>query len=232
MTPMHSTAPDPMLALERYSTLAAGYDASCRFSRRIRRRAVEALALRGGETVFDVGCGTGALLSDLASRVGRRGRVVGIEQCPEMAALACQRIEELGLSNIELLVGTAQRMRPGRRADALLFCFTHDILQSHEALANLFAHARRGARVVLAGSKLASGWWGAPLNAWKRRHLDPYLTTSEGLERPWEPVQRYCPDLTLLRRCHFGTAYIAAGSYAAKFNADQASIRAGSNIRP
>lgn len=230
LLPGTGRAPDPSFALERYRALAAGYDASCRYSRGIRRLAVEALALRAGDTVFDVGCGTGLLLPELAARVGPRGRVVGIEQCPEMAAHAQRRIERHRLANTELLIVPAARADPSQRAGALLFCFTHDVLQSAAALANLFTHAEPGARVVLAGSKLANGWGSRLLNSWKLRRLEPYLTTRTGLERPWAPVERYCPDLELLRSCHFGTAYLAVGSLAHCVDAGQAPGRARSRI--
>jgi ubiquinone/menaquinone biosynthesis C-methylase UbiE len=73
--------PDRETALARYRALASGYDASCGRIVNIHRAAIDALELRGSETVFDVACGTGAALVELAERVGPAGTVVGIEQC-------------------------------------------------------------------------------------------------------------------------------------------------------
>ncbi len=63
---------------------------------------VESLALRGQETVLEVGLGSGyasAVLSHLA------GRVVGIERLPELAELARVRLATLGHAHLEVVVG-------------------------------------------------------------------------------------------------------------------------------
>lgn len=46
----------------------------------LRRRAVDALRLDRGDTVVEVGCGTGANLPLLAREVGPRGRVIGVDR--------------------------------------------------------------------------------------------------------------------------------------------------------
>lgn len=51
-------------------------------------KAMEALALRGGEVVLDVGCGTGQTLLQLADRVGATGRVIGIDLSPTVLGVA------------------------------------------------------------------------------------------------------------------------------------------------
>ena len=49
-----------------------------------RRAAATATALAGGGAALDVACGTGALTRALARRVGRSGRVVGLDFSPGM----------------------------------------------------------------------------------------------------------------------------------------------------
>ena len=205
-------APDPSLSVANYRELAEGYDASCRFITRIRRLAVDALGLRQGDVVFDVACGTGELLPLLAGRVGPRGRVVGIEHSPEMTALARERIAGIGFSNIAIVEAAAQDAAVDLRADALLFCFTHDVLQSPAAVHNLFRIAKPGARVAAVGAKLIGRWWSPPIDAWTRFRARDYLTTYRGLDQPWAPLERYCADLAVVRTFHAGTSYLAAGT--------------------
>ena len=208
----HDRPPDPGLSIANYRKLAEKYDASCRFVTRIRCLAVEALGLLQGDVVFDVACGTGALLPLLADRVGSRGRVIGIEHSPEMVAIASERVAAAGLSNVEIVEAAAQDAVVGVRADALLFSFAHDVLQTPAALENLFAMSRPGARVVSVGAKLIARWWSRPLDAWTQARARGYLTTYCGLEKPWAPLGRFCADLVVLRAFHAGTSYLAAGT--------------------
>jgi ubiquinone/menaquinone biosynthesis C-methylase UbiE len=67
--------------------------------------------LADGSRVAEVGCGTGAMLIDLARAVGRQGRVVGVEPQPTLAARARSRVAATGLGAIvEVLEGEGQRL--------------------------------------------------------------------------------------------------------------------------
>jgi SAM-dependent methyltransferase len=54
------------------------------------------LALRPGEAVLDIGCGTGAMLVPLREAVGERGRVVGVDYSPRMLARARDVVRDNG----------------------------------------------------------------------------------------------------------------------------------------
>jgi protein-L-isoaspartate(D-aspartate) O-methyltransferase len=79
---------------------------------------VEALALRGRETVLEVGLGSGyasAVLAQIASWV------VGIERLPELAELARSRFAALGLGHCEVVVGDGRTGWPAEAPyDAIL----------------------------------------------------------------------------------------------------------------
>lgn len=211
-TRRNTGAPSRAFALAHYRRAAARYDEACRRIERKRARALELLHLRAAETVIDVACGTGPLLETLARAVGPAGHVIGIEQSPEMIALARERVQALGLQNVTLIEAAAEDAQVTARADALLFCYTHDVLRSRPALENLLATARRGARVVACGAKLYPRWL-APLNPWVRWRAYGYMSTVEGLQEPWSIVAQFCPDFTVHRTFLLGSGYLASGHY-------------------
>ena len=203
--------PDPRRALANYRRFAAGYDATCGRIEAIRSAAIDALALRPGERVLDVACGTGPTLPLLAHRVGPRGAAVGVELCPEMAEQARRRVREAG-PQVSVIEGAVEDMPDdGRRFDALLMCWTHDVLQSPEAIARLIAVSAPGARVAIAGM-IALPWaWGWPVNAvtlWRARH---YATTWTNIDRPFRRLEACGASLRVVRRALWGSAYVATG---------------------
>jgi demethylmenaquinone methyltransferase/2-methoxy-6-polyprenyl-1,4-benzoquinol methylase len=202
--------PDACAAVAKYRAHAPNYDASARRTMGLRRRVIGMLGLSHGETVLDVACGTGLSLPLLARAVGGGGRVVGIEVSPEMLDLARARVEHEGLGNVRLIEAAMEDADPGEPLDAVLFCYTHDVLQSPRALERIFARARPGARVAIAGIKHPPPWL-FPLRAWRLLKARPYVTTLRGLDRPWRLVEPYLRDLRV-EPAMLGTNYLARGS--------------------
>jgi len=97
------SGPDREAALAQYRRRAGVYDLELALFEPVRRRAVAWLAPRPGDTVLDVGCGTGLSFELLQSAVGKEGRIIGIEQSPEMIDLARHRAERQGWHNVTLL---------------------------------------------------------------------------------------------------------------------------------
>jgi len=61
-----------------------------------------------GESVLEIGCGTGAATVPFAQAVGEHGRVVGVDISEPMLAGARKRIAESGLGNVSLIEADAQ----------------------------------------------------------------------------------------------------------------------------
>jgi demethylmenaquinone methyltransferase/2-methoxy-6-polyprenyl-1,4-benzoquinol methylase len=205
--------PDPFRAITRYRAHAEGYDASAQRTMPLRRRTIRALSLTPGDSVLDVACGTGLSFPLLAAAVGPRGRVTGVELSPDMASRARARIAATGWSHVTLIESAVEDATLTGPFDAVLFNFTHDVLQSPAALARVFSAARPGARVAAAGSRLFPAWL-APVNAVVRGINAPYVTTLAGMRRPWRHLADYVSDLRV-RPALWGAGYVAWGRYAA-----------------
>jgi len=61
-----------------------------------------------GQSVLEIGCGTGAMTLPIATAVGVHGRVVAVDISEPMLGAARQRVGERGLGNVKLLLGDAQ----------------------------------------------------------------------------------------------------------------------------
>src|ERR1700720_149442 len=66
------------------------------------------LGLKGGESVLEIGCGTGALTAPVAEAIGEGGRLVAVDISEPMLGAARQRVVERGLRNVTLSHGDAQ----------------------------------------------------------------------------------------------------------------------------
>lgn len=203
------TGPDPARAIEQYRRHAARYDATAARTMALRRRTILLLDLKAGDVVLDVACGTGLSFSLLRDGVGPTGKVIGVELSPEMLAQARHRVESNGWTNVALIEAAMEEAPIVEKLDAVLFNYTHDVLRSTAALERIFACARPGARVAVAGVKHPP-WWLYPARLWRLANARPYLTTFEGLDRPYSLLESYVPDLEITPVL-LGTNYIGSG---------------------
>lgn len=113
-----------------YGRWARAYDWLCRLLPGInglRSDAADALTLSPGDTVVDLGCGTGANLPHLRERVGPTGTVVGVDLTPSMLEQAESRVERAGWQNVHLVQGDAASP-PVAGVDAVLGSFVVGLL--------------------------------------------------------------------------------------------------------
>ena len=190
-----------------YARRAPLYDLELAALAGLRREAVSQLALQPGDTVLDLGCGTGLSLPLLLDAVGPTGQVIGLEPCKAMLEQA--RVRCGADPRLHLIEATAEAAAWPEPADAALLFFTHDLQQSPEALRRLQAALKPGARVVAAGLVWAPPWqwlgnaivWGA---AWHS------LCCFEALHAPWQGLLPLLADFRLERRS-LETLYLLSG---------------------
>src|SRR5215510_5101343 len=62
-------------------------------ARRLRKLTVDLALIKPGDSVLDVGCGTGDVAIPSKIRAGKEGKVYGIDPAPEMIAVARNKAE-------------------------------------------------------------------------------------------------------------------------------------------
>jgi ubiquinone/menaquinone biosynthesis C-methylase UbiE len=135
-----------------------------------RVRAADALALSPGDTVVEMGCGTGANVPHLRERVAPGGRVVGVDLTRGMLAraAAADRGDSDAAPASGVAVGYVQgdaRRPPVARADALLAAFVVGIFEDPAAAVDRWCDlVGPGGRVALLNFQRSTHPLAAPLN--------------------------------------------------------------------
>jgi len=95
-----------------YDKMSPAYDYFAGiFERNYRNLALKRLNVARGETVLEVGFGTGHCLRQMAEAVGEEGKVYGIDISSGMLAISRRRLERAGLWNrVELTCDDATKM--------------------------------------------------------------------------------------------------------------------------
>ena len=204
---------------EAYRSQAGRYDQRTDAFRRWRELVVEHLPAQRGDTVLDVGCGTGLCLPLLQRKVGPSGTIVGIDASAQMLEVAGARVIEHGWDNVRLLAAPVAEASIDEVADAALFCAVHDVLQSPAALTHVFAHLRPGAAVAATGGKWPPRW-NVALRAWVADLHAPFIHDFAGFDQPWRLLAGFVPDLQVTE-LGAGAGYLAIGHARGRLEDDE-----------
>jgi ubiquinone/menaquinone biosynthesis C-methylase UbiE len=203
---------------ELYQKRAKHYDFSANFyylfgirEFAYRKIAVDALKLEHGDTVVEIGCGTGLNFRLLRDRVGPEGKIIGVDLTAEMLAAAGRRIERNKWTNIELVQSDAGAYAFPEHVDGIISTFAITLVEEYDEI------IKRGAAALAPGKRLAVLDFKLPANwpMWLVKFFvvltRPFgVTLDLGDRHPYESVERYL-DLKEFRSFYFGGIYLAAG---------------------
>jgi ubiquinone/menaquinone biosynthesis C-methylase UbiE len=183
--------------LRTYRNRARRYDFTAKLyyligypQRAHRRRAVQALQLERGDTVVEIGCGTGLNFELIQHAIGPEGRIVGVDLTDAMLAEAERRVAAQGWSNVSLVQADAAEFAFPAGVDAILSTYALSLVpQCTEVIARGSEALSHGGRWVVLDTKL-------PENAprWLVRialtTLRPFAVTDEWTtRRPWNDIR-------------------------------------------
>jgi ubiquinone/menaquinone biosynthesis C-methylase UbiE len=212
-TKLNRTRPPPdqydPTGSEAYRGQAGGYDQRTEQFQHWRGLLIDRLRAGPGDTVLDVGCGTGLCHPLLQEKIGPTGTIIGIDASAQMLKVAVDRVTENGWNNVQLITAPVAEAEFDIMADGVIFCAVHDVMQSPAALANVFDHVRPGAAVAAIGGKFPAPWlWS--LRKWVTDLHTPFITDFTGFDQPWGQLTEHVPDLQI-QQLAGGTGYLALG---------------------
>jgi demethylmenaquinone methyltransferase/2-methoxy-6-polyprenyl-1,4-benzoquinol methylase len=197
-----------------YRKKARHYDVTSRLypvpgypQRSQRRRTVDALELRPGDTVVDVACGTGLNFALLEEAIGPEGRIVGVDLTDAMLVQAEERIEANGWRNVSLVQADAAAFEFPDEVGAILSTYAlTQVPGSDEVVANGAAALAPGGRMAILDLRLP--------DRTPRRLAQIGISAEWIARRPWETirgaVERELSDVSWTD-LFFGTAFLASG---------------------
>jgi len=119
---------------------------------RLRRMTVDHALIKPGDSVLDVGCGTGEVTIPAKIRAGQTGHVYGIDPAPEMIATARNKAARKGLE-IDFRVGVIEALP---FPDASLDVVTSSLMMHHlsddlrtRGLAEIYRVLKPGGRLLV-----------------------------------------------------------------------------------
>lgn len=172
-----------------------------------RRRAVAALGLKAGDTVLEIGAGTGRNFPYLVEAVGPSGTVIGVDAAPGMLAEAGRLIGRRGWSNVQLLHQDAAQLDLERDVDGVLFSLSYSALpEPRPALARAWERLRPSSRVVVMDMGLTQGGLHRLLAPIGR--LLVKLAPGDAYSDPWSDLASYGTVET--ERFMLGLYYVSA----------------------
>ena len=150
-------------AKQAYDRISKSYDYTLGLlGRKYSEMALERLSVVEGETVLEIGFGTGHCLNLIAKLIGPGGKVYGIDISPEMIEKTKKRLEKGGLANrAELCCGDATCLPFNESAfDAVFTSFTLEVFDTPEiprALAQIKKVLKPGGRLGIVDMSKENG---------------------------------------------------------------------------
>jgi len=155
-THSHSTSPAQTEGrLIRWASFYDGVVNLMTFGRakRLRQMTLDQALIQPGETLLDVGCGTGGVTIPAKIRVGINGSAAGIDPAPEMIAVARRKAQRAGIE-IDFRVGVIESLPfPDETFDVVTASMMMHHLPPHlqvQGLAEIWRVLKPGGRILIA----------------------------------------------------------------------------------
>lgn len=177
-----------------------------------RSLAVRLLRLAKGDSVVELGCGTGLNFPLLMEQIGPEGRLVGVDLTPGMLERARERVERSGWKNVELVQSDIARCDIPQGVNGVLATGVFGYVAEYDRVIKAASEALvPGGRLVILDGKQPRN-----LPAWLFKVVlrlgRPFGFTPEYFAvSPWKSVERYLAE-TSFEELYGGLLYLSSGA--------------------
>jgi demethylmenaquinone methyltransferase/2-methoxy-6-polyprenyl-1,4-benzoquinol methylase len=182
-----------------YAKRAGNYDVSANLyyllgfrETRYRKLAVEALAPGPGDTVVEIGCGTGLNFRYLEERIGEDGRIVGVDLSEDMLERAAQRVSQKAWENVTLVHEDAARYQFPEGMTRAISTFALTLVPEYEAVIRRVSGALgTDGRMVVLDLRKPKRWpeWLLKTTVLLTRPFGVTLDLAD--RKPWRAMEKY-----------------------------------------
>jgi len=82
---------------------------------------VDGAEIQSGQTILELGCGTGFFTPTIASRLGERGTLIAMDILPQSVEVVSKKVQVANLNNVRVVQGDALNTKlDDQRVDAVL----------------------------------------------------------------------------------------------------------------
>lgn len=178
-----------------------------------RRRCIEIMNLKRGSVVLDIACGTGANFKYIEDKIGKNGRISGIDYSRNMLAMAEKMIKRNNWRNIKLMHADAAKIKLRPKFDAIICTWAIFIMPDYEkAIENACKSLKKGAKFVVIGEMLTDHKLGGIINPIAVQLSKICGVSRSDMQRkPWVEMEKYLKNVKV-EKYYFGLFYIAYGT--------------------
>lgn len=176
-----------------------------------RKAAVRALNLKPGDTVVEIGCGTGLNFSRLIDCIGPEGKLFGVDLTAEMLEQAAERVRRHSWTNVELVQKDAATYPFPDQVHGILSTFALTLIPEYDLIVKSgVAALGTGRRFAVLDFKKPEHWpsWLIEFFVTITRPFGVSLDLAE--RHPWESIARYA-DSVEFHELYFGAVYLCVG---------------------
>lgn len=178
-----------------------------------RRMAVQALGLKRGDSVVEIGCGTGMNFPLLQQAVGPEGKITGVDLTDGMLAQARLRVADAGWQNVELVQSDAASYEIPPGINGIISTLAITLVPEYDKVIARGSRAlAHGGRFVVFDFKYPERWYVRPLVPLLLLVTRPFgVRLGMASRHPWESIRRNF-EASTVREFYLGMAYLAVGT--------------------